>query len=290
GGLLSTLFNARLATSRRVALAIVLTAALACATQLVYAGTNLLAVALVVTVIGGAGMVACEVVAETTLARTVPSDALGRVMGVFDAFSVLAMVAGALVAPILIDATSLDVSLLALGGAALLVTLGCLLALRGLDAVSARRAEALAARVSVVERLPVTAGTPPLVMERLASAAQTCPLPPGVDVVKQGAPAHAFYAVVEGRVVVHRDGTTVVHLGPGDSFGERGLLDNAPRNATVTTEMDTTVLRIEGEELLEALLAAPTLRPALDMSSTAPGLQLGDEGRPVVDDKDWVGA
>jgi hypothetical protein len=49
-------------------------------------------------------------------------------------------------------------------------------------------------------------------------------------------------------------------------------------------------LRIEGEALLEALQATPTLRPALDMSSTAPGLQLGDEGRPLVDDKDWVGA
>ena len=124
----------------------------------------------------------------------------------------------------------------------------------------------------------------------LASAAQTCPLPPGVDVVVQGAPAHAFYAVVDGRVVVHRNGRKVVHLGAGDSFGERGLLDNAARNATVTTETDTTILRIEGEALLEALQAAPTLRPALDMSSTSPGLQLGDEGRPVVDDKDWVGA
>jgi MFS family permease len=290
GGLLSTIVNARLASSRRVALAVVLTGALACATQLVYAGTDMLAVALVITGIGGAGLVACEVVAETTLARIVPSEALGRVMGVFDAFSVLAMVAGALIAPVLIDATSLDTSLLVMGGAALLVTLGCLVALRGLDAVSARRAEALAARVSVVEGLPVTAGAPQLVLERLASAAQTCPLPPGVDVVVEGAPAHAFYAVVDGRVVVHRNGRKVVHLGAGDSFGERGLLDNAARNATVTTETDTTILRIEGDALLEALQVAPTLRPALDMSSTAPGLQLGDEGSPLVDDKDWVGA
>jgi MFS family permease len=290
GGLLSATVNARLATSRRVALAIVATGAVACATQLVYAGTDLAAIALAVAVIGGAGLVACEVVAETTLARIVPSEALGRVMGVFDAFSVLAMVAGALLAPVLIGWTSLDASLLILGGAAVLVTLACLLALRGLDAVSARRAEAVASRMAVIRGLPVTEGAPQLVLERLASAAQTCPLPPGVDVLVQGAPAHAFYAVVDGRVVVHRDGSKVVHLGAGDSFGERGLLDNAPRNATVTTETDTTVLRVEGEALLEALQAAPTLRPALDLSSTAPGLGLGDEGRPVVDDKDWVGA
>lgn len=290
GGLLSATVNARLATSRRVALAIVATGAVACATQLVYAGTDLAAIALAVTVIGGAGLVACEVVAETTLARIVPSEALGRVMGVFDAFSVLAMVAGALLAPVLIDWASLDASLLILGGAAVLVTLACLLALRGLDAVSARRAEAVASRMAVIRGLPVTEGAPQLVLERLASAAQTCPLPPGVDVLVQGAPAHAFYAVVDGRVVVHRDGSKVVHLGAGDSFGERGLLDNAPRNATVTTETDTTILRVEGEALLEALQAAPTLRPALDLSSTSPGLELGDEGRPLVDDRDWVGA
>ena len=275
GGLLSTVVNGRLASGRRVALAVVVTGALACATQLVYAGTDLLAVALAATLIGGAGLVACEVVAETTLARIVPSEVLGRVMGVFDAFSVLAMVVGALLAPVLIDATSLDTSLLILGGAALLVTVACLLALRGLDALSARRAEALASRLAVITGLPVTAGAPQLVLERLASAAHTCALPPGVDVVVQGAPAHAFYAVAEGRVVVHRDGTKVVHLGAGDSFGERGLLDNAPRNATVTTEVDTTVLRIEGRELIEALQGEPSLRPALDLSSTSPGLAAG---------------
>ncbi len=110
----------------------------------------------------------------------------------------------------------------------MLITLLCGLGLRGLDALNARRADALASRVKVLQDLPVTAGVPQIVLEQLASAAQFCPLPSGVDVVVQGAPAHAFYAVAEGRVVVHRDGQAVVHLGPGDSFGERGLLDHAP--------------------------------------------------------------
>lgn len=290
GGLLSTFVNGRLASAPRVALAIVATGAVACATQLFYAGFDVVAVALAVAVIGGAALVACEVVAETVLTRIVPSEALGRVVGVFDAFSVLAMVAGALLAPVLIDWMSLDVSLFVLGGAALVVTFACAFMFRGLDAVTARRAEALASRIDVIKRLPVATGAPPLVIERLASAAQPCPLPPGVDVVVQGAPAHAFYAIADGRVVVHRDGKKVVHLGPNDNFGERGLLDNAPRNATVTTEVDTTLLRIDGDALLEALQVAPMLRPALETSSMSPGLQLGDEGRPLVDDPTWVGA
>src|SRR5262249_29133904 len=166
----------------------------------------------------------------------------GRVIGIFNAGSRAAIIAGAVLASVLVASTSLRASLLTLGAAATLITLLCGLGLRGLDALNAQRADALASRVKILRGLPVTAGVPQIVLEHLASAAQFQPLPPGVDVVVQGAPAHAFYAVVDGRVVVHRNGKAVVRLGPRDSFGERGLLDQAPRNATVTTEMDTTLL------------------------------------------------
>ena len=199
-----------------------------------------------------------------------PREALGRVIGVFDAVSVAAMVAGAVLAPVLMAVTSLRASLLILG-AAVLITLLCGLGLRGLDALSARRAGALASRVEVLQRLPVTAGVPRIVLEQLAAAAQFCPLPPGVNVVVQGAPVHAFYAVSDGRVVVHRDGTVVVHLGPGDSFGERGLLDQAPRNVSVTTEMDTTLPRVEGRALLDVLEAAPARCPRHRGTAPRPG-------------------
>ena len=288
GGLVSALVNGRLSTNRRVSLIIIVAGSLACATQLGYAGVQVLAIAIAVTVVGNAGLVSCEVVGETALARIVPREALGRVIGIFDAVSVAAMVAGAVLAPVLVASTSLRASLLILGGAALAITLGCGLGLRGLDALNARRADALASRVQVLQGLPVTVGVPQIVLEQLAAAAQFCPLPPGIDVVVQGAPAHAFYAVADGRVVVHREGAAVVHLGPGDSFGERGLLDHAPRNATVTTEIDTTLLRVEGHVLLDALEAAPSLRPALDLSSTAPGVQVPPGETAVVDDPRWA--
>lgn len=288
GGLVSAVVNGRLSTSRRVSLIVVVTGSLACATQLAYAGVQVLAIALAVTVIGNAGLVSCEVVGETALARIVPREALGRVIGVFNAVSVAAMVAGAVLASVLVASTSLRASLLILGAAALAITLLCRLGLRGLDALNARRADALASRVKVLQGLPVTVGVPQIVLEQLAAAAQFCPLPPGDDVVVQGAPAHAFYAVADGCVVVHRDGKAVVHLGPGDSFGERGLLDHAPRNATVTTEVDTTLLRVEGHALLDALEAAPGLRPALDLSSTAPGIPVPPGETAAVDDPRWA--
>ena len=288
GGLLSAIVNGRLAASSRVSLIVVTAGAIVCATQIAYAGVDDLAVALAVTVLGGAGLVACEVVAETALARIVPADVLGRVMGVFAALSVAAMVAGAVLAPILIASTSLHTSLVVLGAASLLVTVLCRAGLRGLDVVTRHRAEALASRVALIERLPITSGVPQLVLEQLAAASQLCPIPPGVDVVVEGAPAHAFYAVVDGRVVVHREETKIAVLGPGEHFGERGLLDNAPRNATVTTETDSTILRLEGKVLIDALQSTSTLLTALDRSNGAwLGVVAPAEPTALVDDATW---
>jgi MFS family permease len=287
GGVLSAIVNGRLSTSTRVSLIVVGTGGAVCASQLGYAAIDLVALAVFVSVIAGAAMVTAEVVAETALTRIVPADVLGRVMGVFDAMSVAAMVIGALLAPLLITGTSLRTSFVVLGAIALAVTLLCLGALRGLDELSHRRAAALASRVAVIEGLPITQGVPRLVLEQLASASQICPIPDGVNVVVQGAPAHAFYVVIDGGVVVHRDGDVLAHLGAGQCFGERGLLDNAPRNATVTTEVPSHILRLEGDVLLDALQSSATLVSALDRSIAGRVVPPRPADVAFVDDLTW---
>ncbi|WP_025735253.1 MFS transporter [Mycobacterium genavense] len=72
GGLVSALVNGRLSVSRQVSVIVVVTGLLACASQLAYAGTQVLTLALAVTVIANAALVSCEVVGETTLARIAP--------------------------------------------------------------------------------------------------------------------------------------------------------------------------------------------------------------------------
>jgi MFS family permease len=290
GGVLSAIVNGRLATSSRVSMIVVATAGAVCASQLGYAAIEVVGLAVIVSVVAGAAMVTAEVVAETALARIVPADVLGRIMGVFDALSVAAMVLGALLAPLLITATSLRTSFVALGSVTLGVTLLCLGALRGLDVLSRRRAEALASRVAVIENLPITQGVSRLVLEQLASASQICPIPDGVNVVVEGAPAHAFYVVIDGSVVVHRDSQVLAHLGASQCFGERGLLDKAPRNATVTTEVPSVILRLDGEVLLEALQSSATLVSALDRSITGRTLPAVSADAPFVDDVTWTGS
>ncbi len=285
GGVLSALVNGRLASSIRVADIVVVSGVAFSATQIVYGLSHEIWLAIGVTLLGGAGVVACEVVAETALARIVKPEALGRLMGLFDAISVAAMVLGAVSASVLISSSSLPISLIVLGVAAVAITAAARLGLRGLTELSRARTRAVAARLAVVEALPIVEGAPRMVLEQLASAAHMCPLPDGVDVVVEGAPAHAFYVVVDGSAVVHRDGTEIARIGRGGYFGERGLLDNAPRNATVTTSEQSILLRLDGGILLDALQSAPSVRSALDRSHAQLGAHQLDG--PLVDDPDW---
>src|SRR4051794_5076945 len=285
GGVLSAAGSTPLAAGTRVSMVVIASAALYCATELLYAATDVLAVALLVTVVGGAGFVTCAVVAETALARVIPDDALGRVLGVMAGVSVAALLSGAALAPILINLTSLSASFAVLGVAALAVVFGSRAALGGLDALSRKRAETFASRVAVLERLPLVTGAPRLVLEQLARSSQIVPLPPGVDVVVEGAPAHAFYAVLDGNVVVHHEGTAIAHLAAGDYFGERGLLDEAPRNATVTTEEQSLLLRVEGDVFLDILQTAPTLHSTVTrVGRSRHGSRAGEA---LVDDPAW---
>jgi len=64
----------------------------------------------------------------------------------------------------------------------------------------------------------------------------------GTVIVREGDPADAFYLLEKGSVTVTRETGGVVQrlagLAQGDWFGEVGLLQNMPRNATVTADAD----------------------------------------------------
>ena len=117
-------------------------------------------------------------------------------------------------------------------------------------------------------------------LEQRPAAAQLCPLPQGVDVVVQGAPAHAFYAVINGAVIVHHDGEELVDLARATTSANAVSSTRClPRNASVTTAEPTTVLRLEGNVLLDALSSAPMMRSVIDRSA---------ERTALVDDVAWV--
>lgn len=83
--------------------------------------------------------------------------------------------------------------------------------------------------------------------------ARSIAMPAGASVVAEGDPADSFYLIQSGRCTVQADGALVAELGGGDSFGEEGLLNQLPRNASVTMATDG-VLLVWSQQDFERLL------------------------------------
>jgi CRP-like cAMP-binding protein/Zn-dependent protease len=88
---------------------------------------------------------------------------------------------------------------------------------------------------------------------------------PGDELITQGAPGDAFYAIGAGQVDVMRDGSQVATLGPGDHFGEVALLTDAPRNATVRAHTAMRVFRLDRQGFID-VVARSLPRSAIDRS------------------------
>jgi CRP-like cAMP-binding protein len=89
----------------------------------------------------------------------------------------------------------------------------------------------------------------------------------GTVVIRQGDPADRFYLISEGTLRVTQtadDGEVELRgLGPGDVFGEIGLLRRVPRTATVTATSQGVLLALDGPAFAELVGAGPGLSTRL---------------------------
>lgn len=76
---------------------------------------------------------------------------------------------------------------------------------------------------------------------------------PAATVITQGEAGSEMFVIIDGSVMVERDGAKLAELGAGGHFGEMALVDDARRSATVTALTRTDVLSI-GEAELSALM------------------------------------
>jgi CRP-like cAMP-binding protein len=91
-------------------------------------------------------------------------------------------------------------------------------------------------KVDRLSRVPLFAGVPKRDLEFVASRVDEVSLKPGQTLITEGQPTEAFFIVESGHVNVTRAGKPVNRLGPGDFFGEIGMLDRGPATATVVTD------------------------------------------------------
>jgi CRP/FNR family cyclic AMP-dependent transcriptional regulator len=79
----------------------------------------------------------------------------------------------------------------------------------------------------------------------------------GRELVREGDFSYEFMAIEEGQAEVTRVGEHVADLGPGDFFGEMGLLERTLRNATVTAKTSMRLVTLTGWDLRRVERAAP---------------------------------
>ena len=264
GGLAAAGLTSRLATARRPGRTLLLVMLAFSLPLMTLAVIRRPALAWAVMAVEGAGNIIFDVLAVTMLQRVVRSELLGRVFGVLDSLAVAGMLAGSLLAPVIVGAAGLRWALVIAGGTLLVLTTAALPRLRGLD----RRAEAtrreLAPRVEQLERLGLFDGAPRQQLESLAAALEEVAVPAGSAVVTEGEQADAFYVVRSGTLAVLSAGerggvpVRVNTLGAGDYFGEIGLLERIPRTATVRAGTDGAVWRLAGEDFLGILNQVPS--------------------------------
>jgi CRP/FNR family cyclic AMP-dependent transcriptional regulator len=86
-------------------------------------------------------------------------------------------------------------------------------------------------------------------LSQIATFAQEVTVEAGRELVREGDFSYEFMAIEEGQAEVTRHGDHVADLGPGDFFGETGLLEKTLRNATVTAKTPMRVVTLTGWDL-----------------------------------------
>ena len=79
----------------------------------------------------------------------------------------------------------------------------------------------------------------------------------GRHLADQGDYAYELFIIEDGKAEVQQDGTTIAELGPGEFFGEMGVLEHAQRNATVVAKTPMRLLTLSTWDVTRVRHQAP---------------------------------
>lgn len=133
------------------------------------------------------------------------------------------------------------------------------------DAATAAEETAEAqSRMEALRRIPLFRHLTYKEQTAVLSIATTRTFPAGREIVIEGQPGEELYVVIRGRVAIEKNGVEIAELRAGGHFGEMGLIDNAPRSATVRSAEPTRVMVISRSDLMhlmkrESILAVKML-------------------------------
>jgi MFS family permease len=266
GGLLGAIGAGALVLRRSLGMPLLAGAVVMAAGTIALGAATTLPVALVTIAVASVGALIIDVVATTIFQRLVPDELRGRGVGILMTVGTLTAAAGAFLLPVLVQNLGPFPSLAGAGVLAVVLT-GIGLALIGHAAD--RAPTPYEATIARVIQLPLFAGVPASRLEAALHRVVEVPVAAGEVIVRQGDPADRFFIIEAGSFTVTQarsPGETPVvlrTLGPDEVFGELGLLNRAPRSATVTADVDGVLLALSGDDFLALVGASGPLRGRL---------------------------
>ncbi|MFP4306773.1 MAG: putative bifunctional diguanylate cyclase/phosphodiesterase [Desulfococcaceae bacterium] len=119
----------------------------------------------------------------------------------------------------------------------------------------------MADHANVIRGVPLFRELPEEDIRRIAAVCRPRDFRPEEVVFSEGAPGDEFFIVLEGAVDIWKDYDgpergLLATCGPGESFGELALIDQAPRSATVVARDAVSALVIEREDFHRVVLAS----------------------------------
>ena len=211
-----------------------------------------------------AGLLLLDVVNTTLIQRIVPDALRGRAMGVLQTTSAVLYALGSLAMPIIAGVAGVGPVLI---GSAVIIAVG----VGGALLLTEGRGEPEPVdpgRVRLLEH-PIFAGLPAARLEAAARQLVEVPMAAGEVIVRQGDAADRFFVVAEGTLSVTQapdaggDEEYLRDLGPGDVFGEIGLLRRSARTASVTARTPGLLMALDADAFHDLVGSGPGLSTRL---------------------------
>ena len=111
---------------------------------------------------------------------------------------------------------------------------------------------------SRLKALPLFEGVSDEDLDKIAPFVSEVSVSEGKHLVDEGDYAYEFMAIEEGEAEVVRGDETLATLGPGDYFGEIGLLEDDRRNATVIARSPMRLLTLDQWDMKRLEKAIPS--------------------------------
>jgi CRP-like cAMP-binding protein len=123
----------------------------------------------------------------------------------------------------------------------------------------------------LLAQLPFFSELEPGEVEAIARSVDEVSVAADRDLVREGDFSYDVFVLVDGAAKVHRDGQEVAQLGPGDFFGESGVLGKGLRGATVTTTEPTRLVTLNHWDIQRLRKEIPQVLQRMEEAMEARG-------------------